>query len=54
MGINDILSLGSTSETVSKSILHIANQCKNYGVKEVFILGVTRNSDLINDVNNAK
>ena len=35
--INDILNLGSTGETVSNSILHIANQCKNYGVKEVSI-----------------
>ena len=33
-GINDILNLGSTAETVSNSILHIADQCKNYGVNE--------------------
>ena len=56
MGIN-ILNLGSTAETFSNSILHIANQCKNYGVKEVSISSVTcttlLNSDLINDVNNA-
>ena len=55
--INGILNLGSTGETVSNSILHIANQCKNYGVKEVSISSVTcttlLNSDLINDVNNA-
>ena len=53
MGINGILDLRSTAETVSNSILHIANQCKNYGVKEVSISSVTRpillNSDLIND-----
>ena len=57
VGINDILNLGSTADTVSKSILHIANQCKSYGVKEVSILAVTctvlLNSDLINDVNKA-
>ena len=57
MGINDILNLGSTAETVSNSILHIANLCKNYGVKEVSISSVTcttlLNSDLINYVNNA-
>ena len=56
MGINDILNLGSTAETLSKNILHIANQCKNYGVTEVSISSVTcttpLNSDLINDVNN--
>ena len=54
MGVNDILNLGSTAETVSNSI--IANQCRNYGVKEVSISSVTcttlLNSDLINDVNN--
>ena len=57
MGINGILDLRSTAETVSNSILHIANQCKNYGVKEVSISSVTcpilLNSDLINDANNA-
>ena len=57
MGVNYILNLGSTAETVSNSISHIANQCKNYGVKEVSISSVTctdlLNSDLINDVNNA-
>ena len=57
MGVNDILNLGSTAETVSNSILHIAIQCKNYEVKEVSTLSVTcttvLNFDLINDVNNA-
>ena len=49
MGVNDIL-------TVSNSILHIANQCRNYGRKEISISSVActtlLNSDLINDVNN--
>ena len=57
MGISDIFNLGSTAETVSNSILHIANQCKNYGVKEVSILSVTctslLTSDLMNDMKNA-
>ena len=57
MGINDILNLGSTAETVSNSILHIADQCKNYGIREISISSVTcttlLNSDLINNVNNA-
>ena len=56
MEVNDILNLGCTAETVSNSILHIANQCINHGVKEVSISSVTcttlLNSDLINDVNN--
>ena len=58
--INDILNLRSTAETVSNSILHIlhiANQCKNYGVKDVSVSSVTYttllNSDQIYDVNNA-
>ena len=57
MGVNDILNLGSTVETVSNNILHIANQCRNYGVKEVSISSVTcttlLNSDIINYVDNA-
>ena len=56
MGVNDILNLGSTAETVSNSILHIANQYRNCRVKEVSISSITcatlLNSDLINDVNN--
>ena len=55
MDVNDILNLGSTTETVSNSILHIANQFRNYGIKEVSISSVTcttLNSDLMNDVNN--
>ena len=57
MCINDILNLGSTAENLSDIILPIANQCKNYGVKEVSISSVTcttlLNSELINDLNNA-
>ena len=57
MGVNDILNLGSTVETVSNNILHIANQCRNYGVKEVSISSVTcttlLNSNIINYVDNA-
>ena len=55
MSVNDILNVGSTAETVSNSILHIANQCINYGAKEVSISSVTcltlLNSDLINFTN---
>ena len=56
LSVNDILNLGSTAGKVSNSLLHIANQYRNYGVKEVSISSVTcttlLNSDLINDVNN--
>ena len=52
-----LMNLRSTAETVSNSILHIANQHKDYGVKEVSISRVTctalLNSNLINHVNNA-
>ena len=55
MDIKDILNIGSTAETVSNSILHIASECKNYGVKEVSLSSLTCttlfNSDLINNVN---
>ena len=47
MGITDILYLGSTAETVSNSILHIANQRKNYGIKEVSTSSVTWTTQLI-------
>ena len=56
MGIN-ILNLVSTADGVSNSILHIANQCTNYGIKKVSISSATGsillNSNLLNDVNNA-
>ena len=51
------MNLGSATKTVSNGIFHIANQCKNYGVKEVSNLIITcttlLNSDLINAVSNA-
>ena len=40
MGLNDILNLGSFAETVSNSIFHNADQCKNHGVKGVSISSV--------------
>ena len=56
MGIN-ILNLVSTADAVSNSILHIANQCTNYGIKKVSISSVTGsillNSNLLNEVKNA-
>ena len=47
----------SATVTISSSILHIANQCRNSGVKDDFIWSLTYSrlttSELINDVNNA-
>ena len=41
MGVNDILKLGSNIDTVSKGIIKIANYCKNFGVKQIVISGLT-------------
>ena len=41
MGVNDILKLGSNIDTVSKDIINIANHCKNFGVKQIIISGLT-------------
>ena len=56
MEVNNIFNLESAA-FISYSISHIANQFKNYEVKEISISSVTcttlPNSDLTNDVNNA-
>ena len=41
MGVNDVLILGSNIDTVSKDIINIANHCKNFGVKQIIIPGLT-------------
>ena len=41
MSVNDILKLGSNIDTVSKDIINIANHCKNFGVKQIIISGLT-------------
>ena len=41
MGVNDFLKLGSNIDTVSKDIINIANHCKNFGVKQMIISGLT-------------
>ena len=41
IGVNDVLKLGSNIDTVSRDIINIANYCKNYGVKQIFISGLT-------------
>ena len=41
MGVNDVLTLGSNIDTVSKDIINIANHCKNFGVKQIIISGLT-------------
>ena len=41
IGVNDVLKLGSSIETVSRDIINIANHCKNFGVKQIIISGLT-------------
>ena len=41
MGVNDVLKLGSNIDTPSKDIINIANHCKNFGVKQIIISGLT-------------
>ena len=41
-----LMNLGSTAVTVSNSILHIANQCNNYGVKKTSILSTKNPIDV--------
>ena len=41
MSVNDVLKLGSNTDTVSKDIINIANHCKNFDVKQIIISGVT-------------
>ena len=57
VSINDILNVESNAETISSSILQTDNQCRNYWVKDVFILSLTCSTltkyELINNVNNA-
>ena len=41
MGVNGVLKLGSSTNTVSKDIINIANHCKNIDVKQVIISDLT-------------
>ena len=41
MGVNDVLKLGSNIDTASKDIINIVNHCKNFGVKQIIISGLT-------------
>ena len=41
MSVNYVLKLGSNIDTVSKDIINIANHCKNVGLKQIIISGLT-------------
>ena len=55
MGVNNLLKWESDIDTVTNN-MKIANECKTYGIKNIFTLGLTINnrlhSDLINTLNN--
>ena len=57
MGINDLLKRGSNIAIVTNSNINVANECKKYRIKNIFVSGLTVNnclhSDFINTVNNA-
>ena len=56
MGINGLLKRDSNTDVVTKNIMKIASKYKTYGIKNIFISGLTINnrllSDLINTMNN--
>ena len=56
-GINDFLKLGSNIDVITSNIMNIANECKNHGIKDIFISSLTINnrlpSDFIHVANNA-
>ena len=56
MGVNDLLKRDSNIDVVTNNIMKIANECKTYGIKNIFVSGLTINnrlySDFINTMNN--
>ena len=56
MGVNDFLKWDSKIDVATNNIMDIANECKPYGIKNIFVSGLTINnrlhSDFINAVNN--
>ena len=57
MVVNDLLKRDSNIDAVTNNIMQIACECKTYGIKNIFISGLTiyngLHSDLINTMNNA-
>ena len=56
MGISGLLTWGSNIELVTNKIMNADNECKNYGIKNIFVSGLTVNNrlplDFIYTVNN--
>ena len=44
IGINDFLKLGSNIDVVRNNIINNPNECKNYGIENIFVLGLTINN----------
>ena len=49
MGIKDFLKRGSNIDVATKNIMNVANECKNYGIKKIFVSGLTINNNLHSD-----
>ena len=41
IGVNDLLKRDSNIDVVTNNIMKIANECKTYGIKNVFVSGLT-------------
>ena len=53
MDINDLLKQGPNIDVVTNNIMNIANECKNYGIKKIYVSGLVVNNRLHSDFNNA-
>ena len=49
MGISGLVTWGSNIELVTNKILNADNECKNYGIKNIFVSGLTVNHHLPSD-----
>ena len=53
MGINDFLKSGSNIDAATNNIMNIANECKNYGIKNICFMYYSQQSSACVTVNNA-
>ena len=57
MGVKYLLKWNSNIDFATNNIMKIANECKTYGIKNIFVSGLTihnrLHSDFINTMNNA-
>ena len=53
MGINHLLKRGSNIDVVTNTIMNVTNECKNYGIKSIFVSGLKNRNRLYSDFINA-